>query len=207
MSKNIPLLVVLDLDETLIHTSRKPILGLPVDYKNDEGYGYIRPGTTDFLGWLFNNKHIRVMIWTSANKPYALSIMKALNISLDQLELLFTDDRLVTAPIPRDSMYYGEFESKNIKDLRKVRKKTGHPFSRMIAIDDKHTFFERQYSNLILIPPYTGDVSEINTFPLIKDYLEFLLDKDNVRPYEKRGFFYTWREENNDRLNKTLGLK
>jgi len=183
------LLVILNLDETLVHSTSKKNKNRGFDYSFEDIAGYIRPGAREFIDELFNNENIDVMVWTQSSEGYAKRIVDILGIDDSRLKLLFSRKSSVIAPINRDSPDYGYYPHKNLKDLTKVKRKLKHPFSRMIAIDDNPDYYERQYSNLIKIPKYEGENNEISPFETIIKYIDFLEDKPNVRPYEKRRIF------------------
>ena len=186
---NVPLLVILDLDETLIHTSEKPLTVREHDFTNEYGFGYIRPGAVSFVRDLLKDPRYKVMIWTSGNDRYANNIVNALGIDKSDLVLFYTAKRITISKIDRESVYYGEYHYKEIKTLIKVKRSLKYSFNRMIAIDDDEIYYERQYSNQIKIPKYIGNDNEVSPFPVIRKYLSFLSDKDDVRPFEKRGIF------------------
>ena len=84
-----PLLVVLDLDETLFFSS-KNILDRSPDFLLDEFFVYKRPGVDDFLEKLFSDKRFNVAVYTAASKKYALSALSNLSIDVDKLALFFS---------------------------------------------------------------------------------------------------------------------
>ena len=185
------LLVVLDLDESLVHSPdfERKFKERDFDYSFDDIKGYIRPGAKEFVKKLLEDDDLDVMVWTQSSENYAREIINILGFKKEDFKLFFSRKRTVMAIIHRDSPDYGLYPSKNIKDLLKVKRKINHPFTRMIAIDDNPDYYERQYSNLIKIPEYIGDNDEKSPFETIEKYLNFLKDKPNVRPYEKRRIF------------------
>jgi len=62
------LLLVLDLDETLVHATSPP-LGRPCDFMTEEFFVYVRPGLTEFLEGIVND--FEVAVWTSSSEAYA----------------------------------------------------------------------------------------------------------------------------------------
>jgi len=91
------LLVVLDLDETLVHSRRKPL-----DDRAPEfwwaGYAvYVRPGARAFLDELaaFAN----VAVWTASDVDYAIPVLsRLLRGPPDRFEFVWTAERCVAAP-------------------------------------------------------------------------------------------------------------
>src|SRR5262245_59077006 len=63
-----PLLVILDLDETLVHGTEHP-LARPADLRVGPYFVYQRPHLTSFLSAL--RERCSLAIWTSAGRDYA----------------------------------------------------------------------------------------------------------------------------------------
>ncbi|SMC22785.1 carboxy-terminal domain RNA polymerase II polypeptide A small phosphatase [Andreprevotia lacus DSM 23236] len=168
-------LLILDLDETLIHASHAA-LDRPCDFRVASYHVYRRPGVADFLA--FCQRHFTVAIWTSSTAPYAAEVVTALFPVPDQLLFVYARNRCVRA-------YDPEFrEDYFIKDLRKVRK-FGFPLERILVIDDTPQKLCRHYGNLIRIPEWTGDEADRELLHMM-DYLLTLKDVTNVRKVEKR---------------------
>lgn len=66
------MLLVLDLDETLLYSTTKRLAYVP-DYLVGENYVYARPGLKDFLDAISHG--FRVAVWTSAVQGYAKRIV------------------------------------------------------------------------------------------------------------------------------------
>lgn len=201
---NTPLLVVLDLDETLIH-SRGYMEGVSYDFIIPQSvddpaplYGtVIRPGVDEFLDYLFEENAFEVGVWTSATPDYAQVVID--NVFGPEREPLFVfaRDRCVRTFMPSFGPYGASHETVLIKDLKKVRRETGYEYNRMIAIDDHAPYFQRQYSNLVAVPEFTGK-QERAVFPHLMRYLDKLARLDNVRPVEKRGWLSRYRSGDYD---------
>jgi RNA polymerase II subunit A small phosphatase-like protein len=187
MNSSSPLLVVLDLDETLFHSRDEP-LDHPADFRIEEYHTYKRPGVDAFLQKLINDPRFSLAVWTSATEDYATTALEALGIHKDTLLACFSRERCVrTSLLPE--MGFGEGE-RLVKDLRKLQRVTGWPVERMIAIDDNADFFTRQYSNLLRVEPYYGgEEMQKDVFVALLDRLTWLHTQDNVRPHEKRKWY------------------
>jgi TFIIF-interacting CTD phosphatase-like protein len=192
--------LVLDLDETLFYSTEKrsELSDRPHDFEIYDEYTrfrvFKRHGLDDFLERIFNNEKLSVGIWTSANKSYVDGIVSAL-FSDKKLSFVFDSSRLVKQKMPIMSMYGLEgYELK--KDLQKVIRHTGASIERIIAIDDKPSFYTRNYGNLIAVPGFYGDKSkQDNTLELLADYIERLERVDNVRKVEKRGWINSQKKD------------
>lgn len=194
-----PLLVVLDLDECLIH-SRVYQEGVEYDFiipKSFEDptplYGtVIRPGVDEFLDYLFENEEFQVGVWTSATADYAEVVVNNV-FGSDRVPLfVFARDRCVRSWVPSTNIYSMSNDQILIKDLKKVKRATGVGYGRMIAIDDYAPYFQRQYSNHVSVPEYTAK-KERPIFPFLMRLLDRLEKLEDVRPLEKRGWLTKYR--------------
>lgn len=188
-----PLLVVLDLDETLFFSTDTP-LDRPHDFRVGRFYTYKRPGVAAFLTALFEDKRFQVAVYTAAARDYAMVALRGLSVDESKLTLFFSDERLVKSVPNPEGPYYGYAQYVYSKDLKKVKKKLNNwPYERMVAVDDLYTHYHRQYSNRVLVKPFEGD-TEDNELSKLLPFLEHLADLDNVRPTEKRSWQNkTWK--------------
>jgi TFIIF-interacting CTD phosphatase-like protein len=191
MNNTSPLLVVLDLDETLFHSRYEP-LERPADFRIEEFHTYKRPGVDAFLQKLMNDPRFALAVWTAASEDYATIALKALGIRKDSLLACFSSIRCVrTCLIPEMGFGAGH---RLVKDLRKLERVTGWPIERMIAIDDNPDYFTRQYSNLLRVEPYYGEEeTQKNVFVALLYRLTWLHTQDNVRPHEKRNWYAVYQ--------------
>eukprot|EP00746_Dinoflagellata_sp_MGD_P014434 gnl/MRDRNA2_/MRDRNA2_131626_c0_seq1.p1 gnl/MRDRNA2_/MRDRNA2_131626_c0~~gnl/MRDRNA2_/MRDRNA2_131626_c0_seq1.p1 ORF type:complete len:269 (-),score=36.43 gnl/MRDRNA2_/MRDRNA2_131626_c0_seq1:321-1127(-) len=147
--------VVLDLDETLIHTHYQP--QRPHDFQvlvpgraagsTVNAYVKKRPGVDAFLTWLHEEK-FDLSLYTAGTSAYASAILKV----LDPDRILghrYCRDKCVKAPVP---MVYW-------KDLQKVCK----DLTRVVLVDNNPVCFHMQPDNGILIKDYFGDVDDIQS--------------------------------------------
>lgn len=195
------LLVLLDLDETLIYST---VHKYELSYKEhdfaitdgeDTFRVFKRPHLDDFLDLLFSNKSLEVGVWTSANHLYASRMIPAI-FGDRELKVAFNFNRLVKSYEPVQSMY-GRNPAIYLKDLKKVKKATGYPFERILAVDDIPSFFRRQYSNLIQVKPFIGlDQKDDTTLLDLADYIFRLEKVSNVRKIEKRGWLSRYQRDN-----------
>lgn len=187
MSEPSSLLVILDLDETLFHTSVIP-LDRAADFRIDENHTYKRPGVDEFLRQLANDPRFELAVWTSAAEDYALAGVMNLGIQKDSLLALFSHDRCSRTK-PATPMGFGS-AYQLVKDLHKLQRATGWPIERMIAIDDDANYYVRQYSNLLAVDPYYGKIErQKEVFPALLDELGRLHAMPNVRKVEKRRWY------------------
>ena len=167
-------LLVLDLDETLIHGNPEAeegdflAAGIPV---------FIRLGARKFLAQMA--KIFDLAVWTSASEDYASDIVQAIFPAPDQLRFLWSRERCVRRINPETRKL--EF----IKDLKKLRRQ-GWNLAHVIVVDDSPEKLARNYGNLVRVPPFTGGQDDI--LGPLASFLEELYAKPDVRVIEKRGW-------------------
>ncbi|MCL9805512.1 HAD family hydrolase [Flavobacterium amniphilum] len=184
------ILVILDLDETLIHATRNPL------YENwdFELFNYkifIRPHLHVFLSFLKDN--FDVAVWSSASDDYVTKVVE--EIFPDDYGLKFVWGRTKCTYKPDYSKaeeigyfdYYSHFEY--IKILKKVTKKFPYTKEQILIIDDTPRKAMYNFGNAIYPSEFNGDKND-NELELLVNYLETFKDISNVRTIEKRN----WRD-------------
>ncbi len=172
-------LLVLDLDETLVYASDKPLSRSP-EFTVPPYLLYLRPGVQPFLeqaGRLF-----RLAIWTSSSPNYARAVCSLLFRKPDSLAFIWASDRCtMRRDLETDTWC-------NTKPLQKLRRR-GYDLNRILVVDDSPEKHTRNYGNLIHVAPYEGDPSDDELFHLSR-YLEQISQEPDVRRIEKRN----WRK-------------
>ena len=168
-------LLILDIDETLIHSSEKQLDRIP-DFRLDEYFVYIRPGLKEFISNC--SKLFNLAIWTASSSEYAIEVIK--NIFPDdlRLEFIFTGERcLLKRNLDLDVIEI-------FKPLKKVKRK-GYSLNNILIVDDTAKTFKYNYGNGILIKEYLGESND-NELSLLLKYLEIIGAEENVRVIDKR---------------------
>jgi len=168
-------LLILDLDETLIHGFESPQDG---SFQVGPFFVIERPHVRQFMAWCC--EHFTVAIWTTATEDYTRLILQKICGSDYPFEFIWCRDRCT----PKGENFEGEFQW--IKDLKKVRKK-GWNLGQVLMLEDKPENLSRHYGNVIRISPYTGDKNDVE----LKRIMPFLLEikeAGNVRSVEKRSW-------------------
>jgi RNA polymerase II subunit A small phosphatase-like protein len=180
-------LLILDIDETLIHTDSAPIeyekhLDFDFKFKGNSSkslyYTKKRPYLDEFLKFAFEN--FNVAIWTAAGAEYAEEILKGIGLDKSKLKFFYTQENCTIKLSYDYSDYYG------VKNLNKLKKK-GYDLNRVLIVDDKSETAVNNYSNLIQVKPFTDDLDDSELLKLIS-YLETIKDEPNYRRIEKRGW-------------------
>ena len=172
-------LIILDLDETLIHATQNE-LDIPCDFKFDKYFVYRRPYLKEFLVDI--SEHFSIGVWSSASDDYVNEIVR--HIKPDNVDFVVVWGRSKCS-IRRDLTFdtYG-FE----KRLDKLKKK-GFGLEQVLVVDDSPSKSRTNYGNAISIKEFTGDTTDRELQFLYK-YLLTFKTIDNVRAIEKRG----WRQ-------------
>lgn len=169
-------LLVLDLDETLIHASAEP-LSREGDFRVDSYHVYLRPHLQEFLAFAFSE--FDVGVWTSGGARYASDIVRIVFKSAAPL-FVYSSRRCTL----RRDFNSGEYVP--VKRLAKL-KSMGYKMEHIIAVDDTPEKHKENYGNLVQISEYKGE-SDDAELPLLCEYLRGLAGESNIRAVEKRGW-------------------
>lgn len=176
-------LLILDLDETLVHASNVP-LSRPPDFEIPPYSLYLRPGVGEFLEWALQN--FRVAIWTSSSPKYAEIVTGILFEDPAKLEFVWASNRCTPKrDFERDTWC-------NSKPLHKVKRR-GYDLRRVLAVDDSPEKYTRSYGNLVAVSPFHGG-AEDHELILLQQYLAQLMLQPDIRKVEKRA----WRRRLED---------
>ncbi|OIQ01749.1 MAG: hypothetical protein AUK36_09420 [Zetaproteobacteria bacterium CG2_30_59_37] len=168
-------LLVLDLDETLMHATELQ-LGVPHDFGVERYFMYKRPHVAEFID--FCRERFRLAVWTSSTADYATAVVNELFGGPDELAFLYSRGHCVTKMDPET------YEPVYIKDLKKLRNK-GLNLGRVIVLDDSPEKLQRNYGNLLRIAPFFGDPSDRELLHVMP-FLDRLRTEENIRRVEKR---------------------
>jgi TFIIF-interacting CTD phosphatase-like protein len=170
-------LLVLDLDETLIHARDHddPDLAWP-PHATVGGYRmYRRPGVEQFLATVLD-RFEAVGVWTAASNDYAAFMLDSI-VDRERLRFVYTRERCTQR---RDLELA---ETYILKDLAKL-KRFGYGKGQILVVDDTPRNLQRSYANLVAIPPFHGDPTDARLAQLL-EYLEELGPLGDVRPVNK----------------------
>lgn len=193
-----PILVVLDLDETLIHAEDGESEVHPDLSPDFYSYGhpvYKRPGVHEFVEGVLDE--FRIAVWTSAAGDYASVIVDHLfGQRRHELEFLWSrshctqkstarmfDEALNTEP----HLLMGWQPYHWTKEIRKIRRR-GYKVDRVVAVDDTPQKWASSYGNLVRVPEWKAEDPEDNVLERLLPYLRWLNEQPNVRRVEKRGW-------------------
>lgn len=190
-SINNKILLILDIDETLIHASSKELIRKP-DF---EVFGYSiykRPMLSEFIDKIKN--HFLIAVWSSASDDYVEEIVKQIFDKSVKLEFVWGRSKCTyRRNIQVDE--YGYFNSDPnshyhyIKPLKKLKRK-GFELNRMLIVDDSPHKCQDNYGNAVYPKEFLGDKND-DELILLAEYLLKLKDESNIRKLEKRN----WRNK------------
>ena len=190
-------LLILDLDETLIHVDFDYILKdkivnydkiLYFDSEDEENIDIpliIRPGLYEFLDYA--SKEFELIVFTASEKEYADAIINYIE----------KDKKYFKMRLYRNHCIYIE-PGLYIKDLRIF---SGYKKMEDIIIVDNSLFsFANQLNNGILITSFFEDKNDtfLNN---VKDYLEYIKDEKDIREINKESFKFEEIKEDINRNN------
>lgn len=185
------MLLILDIDETLIHATNQKLEREP-EFRVFHYYVYERPYLKEFLK--FCNEHFRIAIWSSASDNFVSEVVKIIIPPEIELEFVWSRNKCTySLNVSRDEDGYYNLDGLShysfTKQFKKLRKK-GYDLSRVLMIDDTPEKLANSYGNAIYVREYTGG-EEDNELKLLTNYLLKLKNEENVRTIEKR----FWRNE------------
>lgn len=171
------MLLILDIDETLIFAS-KDQPDISADFTVGNFKVMKRPQLDAFLGFCFAK--FEVGVWTSSTQDYANGVMRNILRPDQNLAFLWARERCTQKFSPEFQEHYF------VKDLRKLKRK-GYDLDQTLMVDNTPRKLIRNYGNLVRIDDFIGDPADRELLRL-QDYLDHLAESANVRAIEKRGW-------------------
>jgi RNA polymerase II subunit A small phosphatase-like protein len=170
-------LLILDIDETLVHATREP-WSVRYDFRAGNYYIFRRPHLDEFLAFCF--ERFDVAVWTSSARSYAGIVVPEIFGEPERLRFVWSRERCTRKFFPEEK----DFEY--VKDLKELRKK-GYDLRQIIVVDNTPQKLNRNYGNLVRIDDFEGEQTDKELKRLIP-YLQELAAVENIRSIEKRGW-------------------
>ncbi|MCE3003731.1 MAG: HAD family hydrolase [Xanthomonadaceae bacterium] len=171
------ILLVLDLDETLVFADERPLARAP-DLDLPPYAVYLRPWAREFLRHVA--VHFELAVWTSSSAAYARALVPVLFDDPSRLAFVWSRERCtLQRDLANDTWVHA-------KRLAKV-KRHGHDLRRTVVVDDSPEKHLRNYGNLVRVAPFLGDPAD-DELPHLAAWLERLHIEPDVRVVEKRGW-------------------
>ncbi len=173
-------ILVLDMDETLIHSSFKKIDGREADIHFEMLHTYKRPGVEYFLEQVLD--WFTVGIWTSAIEDYAHHIMHELCDDLEKFDFFYTrQDCQRTIDFEFTEAYF-------LKDIKLLGDHKGYPPESIIVVDDTEATAKNNPDNLVKVEMFRGDEKDDELYKLLP-FLGSLGSHDgDIRSLNKRNW-------------------
>jgi RNA polymerase II subunit A small phosphatase-like protein len=180
------ILLILDLDETLIHATATK-LGDDFAFQLYHYYVYKRPGLEAFLATCAAKFDLAV--WSSASDDYVKQVVA--QVFPPEIKPVFVWGRSRCTPLVLPQIdeygYYnldGASHYEYAKLLKKVRR-LGYDINRVLIVDDTPEKVRNCYGNAIYPTPFLGSPDDRELL-ILGRYLHTLHDTENVRSIEKR---------------------
>ena len=174
------ILLILDVDETLVYARSEPFEDRVPDFKSGSYCVYRRPHLEQFLATC--STWYDLAIWSSGGSTYVRTV--AANIMPPNGQPVFVWCR-EHCTLRRNSETGDCFFQKN---LRKI-KRQGFDLDHVLIVEDTPENVQRHYDNAIFVSSWTGESSD-NELVLLEQYLASIHAVANIRKLEKRG----WRQ-------------
>jgi carboxy-terminal domain RNA polymerase II polypeptide A small phosphatase len=177
-------LLILDLDETLIHSCLSD-RGRPSDLNIYDYFVYKRPYLNTFLQEMF--KYYKIAVWSTGSDDYVNLIVNA--IKPEDCNFKFIWGRTHCKYCNAETILKTTANIAGIdyvKPLKKVKRK-GYSLERMLIVDDSPYKLADNYGNAIYIKPYMGELDDLELLKLTQ-YLKSIADISDFRKLEKRGW-------------------
>ncbi len=181
------LLLILDLDETLIHASEER-LAREADFRVFDYHVYRRPHLEPFLRRCAED--FRLAVWSSASDDYVAEVVKRIFPPELTLEFVWGRSRctlaLDSARVQEEGFMDPSSHFSYAKKLHKLKRR-GYRLERMLIVDDTPRKCIHNYGNAIYVHEYEGQEDDDELIHLGR-YLSTLKDAVNVRTLEKRNW-------------------
>lgn len=179
-------LLVLDLDETLIHARETP-LERAADFTVFDYSIYRRPYLSAFLA--FCDAHFAVAVWSSASDDYVQAVVPQIFAQPERLVAVWGASKTtIRRSYPGDSDRFGQ-PLPDYHDQKRLQKLTslGWALDNMLIVDDSHEKCSVNYGNAIYPAPFYGDLAD-DELRYLAGYLHSIKDSERIRRLEKRGW-------------------
>jgi RNA polymerase II subunit A small phosphatase-like protein len=178
-------LLILDLDETLLHASIDE-LDHKADFQLFNYHIYLRPHLSEFL--LGCNQYFKIAIWSSASDDYVTEITERIIPTSISLEFVWGRSRCTYCfnNVAFEAEGYTNHHSHYdyVKALKKLKRR-GYNLEEVLIVDDTPAKCKRNFGNAIYPSEYLGQMHD-QELPLLLSYLIMLKDVEDVRSIEKR---------------------
>ena len=180
------ILLVLDLDETLLHATDTK-LDVEPDFELFNYFVYKRPFLEQFLYEM--SEAYLLAVWSSASDDYVGEAVQRIFPETINLEFVWGRSRCTYRRdfTMDEQRYYSRSHSDHyhyVKPLKKLKRK-GYHIDRILIVDDSPHKCQDNYGNAIYPKEFSGDPDD-DELKRLAAYLQTLKNMENVRRIEKR---------------------
>lgn len=188
MEQEDKILLILDIDETLIHARSEKLEREP-DFTVFHYAVYKRPFLDFFLKEIQSD--FRIAFWSSASDDYVNAIVDTIYPLPNPREFVWGRSRCtprMVNPLENENLVrYGGFSHYNfIKRIQKIRRH-GYSLEKALIVDDTPAKVKNSFGNAIYIREFNGETDD-RELEKLYFYLQKLKNEINVRTIEKRGW-------------------
>jgi len=179
-----PPLLVLDLDGTLLDTSRRGMRpGQPSFTLTDNCMRLhetrLRPGLASFLAAI--RPHFDLAVFTAASRDYAERMVAGIDSEVPG----FRASLVVIFSQEHTTIDHEEGRMQIIKDLRSLARHCGRQMSRCLIVDDTPQTYRHNLSNALPVPTYAGGLAD-DALERLQHYLLTMLARGD--PLDVSGY-------------------
>ncbi len=180
------ILLVLDIDETLVHARKQPLDEPPHFHVYDYAV-YRRPFLREFVETCA--EWFDLGVWSSASDTYVDCMVDEIFPSRADLRFAWGRSQCEYHEVTSDVDDEVSFRAGHLNFLKPLSKlePDGWPLDRVLIVDDSPEKCVLNEDNAIYPTPFHGDPGDDELLHLL-DYLETLKDRVNVRAVEKRNW-------------------
>ena len=183
-------LLILDLDETLIHAREAP-LEHEAAFRVSDLHVYIRPHLERFLTECASR--FLLAVWSAGSDDYVTEVVQRIFPAGLQPEFIWGRSRCTyavdRARVGEDGYFDPGSHYGYVKKLGKLKRR-GYRLGRMLIVDDTPAKCIHNYGNAIYVLEYDGREHDTELLDLAR-YLATLAEVPDVRTLEKRN----WRNQ------------
>jgi len=155
-------LIILDMDECLLHASAIPIKEIAADYKYQALYVYFRPGVAQFLAQAA--QCYQLAIWSTGTDAYVQALIAA--VTPPNIHYAFVWGRSKCRKVKDDFFGYTHY----YKSIDKL-KRYGFSLESIIMIDDTPAKIITNYAQVVEISAFKGEGDDNALSALLADLI------------------------------------
>lgn len=183
------ILLILDLDQTLVHTVETPLENFPPSFAlSPYHHVYLRPYLKDFLYTC--SAYFELAIWSSAKRDYVHQVIQKIIPTDIALSFVWSRKKCTFGVHPKNTSHGNSSEQMLsriwFKKLAKV-KKQGYSLNKILIVDNSPEKVLHDIDNAIYVEDFRGNTSDQELL-LLSKYLPTLHTAKDVKVIEKKSW-------------------